>query len=255
MSTLTEPNPLSPPPQSQPSLRVRYRVRFAKRDLLRWISHRDLAQLWERIARRAALPLSMTEGFHPKPRIAFPSALALGVESLDEVVELELIENLSAHTLLELLRRDNQPGLTICSVQRLPQRAAKAQLERSDYSVSIVDGVSQAAVQQAIDQLRQQQTVSVQRNKKAVVAHVATQIPRLEVDNGCLAIALAATDAASLRPTDVLELLGFSDWIERGASIIRTRVVLRQEHEPGSEDDIAPCRDAQPSSPQSKGTR
>ena len=44
----------------------------------------------------AALKLSMTEGFHPKPRIGFPSALALGVEGLDEVVEIELAEELDA---------------------------------------------------------------------------------------------------------------------------------------------------------------
>src|SRR6056297_635237 len=114
-------------------MRVRYRVRFAKVGLLRWISHRDLAMLWERLARRVELPLSMTEGFHPKPRIAFPSALALGVESLDEVVELELTEALTAASLLDRLRGDNQPGLVIRSVQRLPPSTPKARLRQSDY--------------------------------------------------------------------------------------------------------------------------
>jgi len=75
----TKPEPTKPEP-----LRIRYRIRFAKAGLLRWISHRDLASLWERLLRRAALKLSMTEGFHPKPRVAFPSALALGVESQDD---------------------------------------------------------------------------------------------------------------------------------------------------------------------------
>ena len=34
----------------------------------------------------------MSEGYHPKPKINFPSALALGIEGLDEVVELESAE-------------------------------------------------------------------------------------------------------------------------------------------------------------------
>ena len=70
----SEPSGATPPAPT----RVRYRIRFAKSGLLRWTSHRDLARLWERLVRRAALKLSMTEGFHPKPRIGFPSALALG---------------------------------------------------------------------------------------------------------------------------------------------------------------------------------
>ena len=36
--------------------------------------------------------LSMTEGFHPKPRINFPSALAVGIAGLDELLEIDLAE-------------------------------------------------------------------------------------------------------------------------------------------------------------------
>ncbi len=116
------------------SLRIRYRIRFAKVDLLRWISHRDLARLWERLLRRAGLKLSMTEGFHPKPRVAFPSALALGVESLDEVVEIELAEDLSVSELLQRLCDDQQPGLLIHSVHRLPEGFGKADFSRANTS-------------------------------------------------------------------------------------------------------------------------
>jgi len=63
-----------------------YRIRFAKTGLLRWIGHRDLLRLWERILRRRELQPRMTTGFHRKGRISFPSALALGVEGLDKVV-------------------------------------------------------------------------------------------------------------------------------------------------------------------------
>ena len=55
MSAVTEtPKPSEQPSTATPtSLRVRYRVRFAKSGLLRWTSHRDLARLWERLVRRA----------------------------------------------------------------------------------------------------------------------------------------------------------------------------------------------------------
>ncbi|MEE2936337.1 MAG: hypothetical protein VYA84_10120 [Planctomycetota bacterium] len=42
---------------------------------------------------------------------------------------------------------------------------------------------------------------------------------------------MEATDAASLKPGDVLGLLGLVDWIEQGASIVRTAVILQREFE------------------------
>ena len=224
---------------SPPAVRARYRIRFAKIGLLRWISHRDLAQLWERLARRAALPLSMTEGFHPKPRIAFPSALALGIESLDEVVEIELSQVLEPSELLRRLRDDGQPGLVIRSAQRLPEHAAKARLDRSDYRIAIPEDADPAGLDAAIAAFRARESVSITRKDKRVEANVAEQIPVLERCQDHLLLTLAAADGATLRPADVLELLGGGDWIERGSKIVRTRVALRQEYAPGGDHEIA----------------
>ena len=231
MTTVTSPNPQPSPTRSPDALRVRYRIRFAKTGLLRWISHRDLARLWERLLRRISLPLSMTEGFHPKPRVAFPSALPLGTESLDEVVEIELSEDLPVRDLFARLSNDRQPGLTIQRVARLPQGFGKAQLERTDYTVTLSPAVATETVADAIEALKQQGVVTVERKKKTIQAHVESHIPRLELGDGVLHLSLAATDAASLRPDDVLTLLGLHDWTEQGSRITRTRVVLQHEFE------------------------
>ncbi|NND96611.1 MAG: DUF2344 domain-containing protein [Pirellulaceae bacterium] len=220
-------------------LRVRYRIRFAKAGLLRWTSHRDLARLWERIVRRADLKLSMTEGFHPKPRIGFPSALALGVNGLDEVVELELAERMPVAELFDRLVDDDQPGLTIKSVKRLPDGFGKAQLLRSDYVITIPPQADIAAAEREITQLKSQDTVSFERKKKIVTVDAAMQIPRIEIVDGQLHLSLAASDSASLRPGDVLDLIQACDWIENGALINRTRVVLQKEFETDDPDAIA----------------
>jgi radical SAM-linked protein len=222
---------------SAPILRIRYRIRFSKTDLLRWISHRDLARLWERLLRRAQLELSMTEGFHPKPRVGFPSALALGVESLDEVVEIDLAEELSAQALFERLEADQQPGLNIKSVARLPEGMSKAQLDTSDYTISVVPGLTAEQIEAAIKKLLEQETVSVERKKKTLTVNVSEQITQLELDSNVVKLRLAASQAASLRPGDVLDLLGFGDWVELGTLIRRVSVELKQEPD-GSDSDL-----------------
>lgn len=219
-------------------IRERYRIRFAKAGLLRWTSHRDLARLWERIVRRANLTLSMTEGFHPKPRIAFPSALALGVNGYDEVVELELAERMPVTDLFDRLCNDNQPGLTINSVKRLPEGFGKAQLSRSDYVITVPDTVDLDAVQAAIVELKTKDSVSFQRKNKTLTVDMV-QIPFIQIVGNQLHLALAASQSASLRPGDVLELIAASDWVPQGAVISRTRVVLQKEYDADTPDRIA----------------
>ena len=84
-------------------VRQRVRIRFRKQGDLRFVGHRDLVRSLERLFRRAGLALGMSQGFHPKPKMSFPSALAVGIEGLDEVMELELAEPQSAEELLSRL--------------------------------------------------------------------------------------------------------------------------------------------------------
>lgn len=222
----------SPNLQPTGTPRYRYRVRFAKTGLLRWISHRDLANLWERIGRRAELPFSMSEGFNPKPRMQFPSALSLGVESHDEVLDLELSEQWAADRLLQRLQTDQQPGLSIHSVVQVDFADGKSQVAAMDYEVTLPDGFNEdeaARVRTEIEKIRREETVSIQRKGKTVVAVVATQLPILDLLSEKLLARIVVGEGASLKIQDVLDLLGLSDWPERGATLVRTGLILKGE--------------------------
>ena len=67
-----------------------YRIRFAKIGRAAFLGHLDLVRLLARSFRRADLPLAVTRGFSPKPRISFGPALGLGVPSLGELVDVDL---------------------------------------------------------------------------------------------------------------------------------------------------------------------
>src|SRR5262245_66178950 len=99
------------------SLRKRVRIRFTKQDDLRWISHRDLVRVWERLFRRAGVAMSMTEGFHPKPRMNFPSALAVGIAGLEELVEVDLAEEHTAESLRAMIEPQLPPGMTVGAIE------------------------------------------------------------------------------------------------------------------------------------------
>ena len=57
------------------------KLRFAKIGWMRFISHLDLMRLFYRALRRAELPITISKGFSPRPRISVEPALKLGKES------------------------------------------------------------------------------------------------------------------------------------------------------------------------------
>jgi radical SAM-linked protein len=71
---------------------MRVRFRFAKVGRIRFTSQRDVARMWERALRRAALPLAYSEGFSPRPQLSFGLALPTACESLAEYLDVVLDE-------------------------------------------------------------------------------------------------------------------------------------------------------------------
>lgn len=212
--------------------RVRYQIRFSKTGLLRWISHRDLARLWERMLRRCGLVLSMTEGFHPKPRISFPDALALGIEGIDEVVELELGEELPAERVLATLAADDQPGLQIHRVCQVPPQHGKPQIADSTYEIP-VPGDLLSGTAERIDELLTRESITVERKGQETAVPARDAISSLQISpDGKLIMVLAASRQASIRPSDILQALCLNEAIERGGHLVRSRVRLHNEIDP-----------------------
>ncbi|MGH9117629.1 MAG: TIGR03936 family radical SAM-associated protein [Acidimicrobiales bacterium] len=72
------------------NMNLKVRLRFSKLGKIRFISHRDVARIWERALRRAELPVAYTEGFSPRPKLSFGLALSTGHESLGEYLDVDL---------------------------------------------------------------------------------------------------------------------------------------------------------------------
>ncbi len=222
----------------------RYRIRFAKTGLLRWIGHRDLLRLWERMLRRTGLQVTMTTGFHPRARIAFPSALPLGVEGLEEVVEIELAESISAEALRQRLIDDDQPGLAIGQVVQTATNGgngdgsayspglAKARHHSSEYEIEIPADFLLTEVDQAIQRLADMPVLTIVRKEKPITISVPHTFPDVARRGQQICVTQVESEGASLKITDLLDAMGLAELMPAGAIIRRTRLHLIDELQP-----------------------
>ena len=206
-------------------VRERVRIRFCKQGDLRWIGHRDLVRSIERLFRRAGLRLGMSQGFHPKPRMSFPSALAVGIEGWDEVMELELAESCPAEELSRRLALHALPGLSFTSMEVLPPGEKKARIRSTSYRVAVPpERLADAATRAG--QLWAATECLVQRAGKAASIDCRPDLEELTIRDGVLSMRLRNREGGA-GARDVLAALGLSDLEEQGIYLIRTRVELQ----------------------------
>lgn len=201
------------------------RIRFRKEGDLRLISHRDLARLWERMFRRADLSLAMSEGFHPKAKLSFPSALSLGMAGTDEVLEVELIDPPPIDDVARLLRSQAPEGLGLTRWEWVPPGTGKAQLARATYEVPLPDE-RHADVQQAVERLMAATTYWLNRPERDKPVEIREDLEELSLREGVLCMTLRHRREASVRPRDVLEVLGLADLEASGQFVTRCKVEL-----------------------------
>ena len=90
---------------------------FSKQGLMRYISHLDLMRLFMRAMRRADLPLKMSEGFSPHPKLSLKRALKLGLESQHEEAAIVLRFPVELVDFKNRLQKQLPEGIVIKDVQ------------------------------------------------------------------------------------------------------------------------------------------
>jgi radical SAM-linked protein len=206
---------------------VRIRIRFAKEGDFRFTSHRDLVRAVERTIRRAGISLRMSEGFHPKPRMSFPLALALGVVAQEEVMELELADLRESPDLLERLRRHAPAGLIFLSAEHLPPGARSARVARVVYDLRI-PAHRRAPLKHRIEQFLADSSCCVARPDRGTTVDIRPLVEDLRLVDESLRMTLSVTPDRTARPREVLQAIDLADLEEEGGVVVRTRVELAE---------------------------
>ena len=90
---------------------------FSKNDPLIYISHLDLLRLFGRSARRAGLPVALTEGFSPHLKIKLKNALKLGVASASEEGEIILSKRMSCRDVQKKWQKQLPEGIVLTELR------------------------------------------------------------------------------------------------------------------------------------------
>ena len=205
---------------------MRIALEFEKKGAAKYISHLDLQRAFSRAIRRSGLPVALTKGFNPHYTVSFASALALGIESECECVEMAVECDIDPGRFLEAMKASLPPGLYAKRALKLKDNAPKlaASVSEAEYRVMISEN-SDAIKRAACDIIDSEHIIIDKDGKHIDIRH---NIFDLGVSEGCLVMRLAAAPSESLRPDIVIgELKKLTG--DFSCDIVRTGLFTRIE--------------------------
>jgi radical SAM family uncharacterized protein/radical SAM-linked protein len=104
---------LRPAPRLPDDAFAQYLVWFSKLEEARFFGHLELAAIVQRAVKRAGLTVKYSQGFNPGMRLAFDSALPVGMESEEESFSIYLDRTLSPSHIRQALNQQLPKGLTV----------------------------------------------------------------------------------------------------------------------------------------------
>ena len=174
--------PAPVPAEQQGEERYKLRLRLHKSGNARYVSHLEFMTVLQRALKRSKIPMRFSQGFHPHPRMSFPDALPTGVESIAEIVDIEVFHPYEAEQALHKLRAELPDGFDVASAEQVHWRtpAPGACIISSDYLVpsSSLDQLyqqgelSRQQLQQRIKQFISADKVEYQRHKGDKIATI-----------------------------------------------------------------------------------
>jgi len=211
-------------------LTIPARVVYSKTGRARYISHLDTMRTLTRALRRSGLPLWYTQGFNPHLYMTFLLPLALGVESLCEIVDLRLTRQMDWDAVKEGVSAHLPPGFEIQSA-RGPILPAKC-IAWAEYRLELdfPQGEREGAAL-AMKQLLESNCIMVSKKTKKgeQMVDIRPHLSLLDISAGergfSCDLRLSAGTAANVSPRLVLEAFGQIARPPESVKILRTGVL------------------------------
>ncbi len=225
------------PPEGDRDITRKYRFRFAKRGRSRFLSHLETAAALTRGIFRNDLRCVFSEGFHPHPRISFPFATPVGIESHDEYMDVEMHDpGILPHSLIGPINASLPEGLEILDIRENTVNSKQAVSEVAGFEYRI--GLPQEEGTENLHEIGERissflagdtWTISRTRKGKETEKDIRPLVKALEFDESNLSVTMTLRlgPSGGVRPMEILtNVLGLGEESAKKAFIVKTDTIF-----------------------------
>ena len=191
---------------------MKARIKFRKYGCMKFIGHLDIMRFFQKVMRRADIPIAFTGGFSPHMIMSFANPLGVGVTSDGEYFDIELTEDIDMKLAVERMNQVVVEGIEI--VNMVPISDDKKQTGMSigaaaDYLSSLKSGIFPEDWKEKAGQFMNQPTISILKKTKKSEKEVDIKpmIYKFEVRDESVYMQVATGSVENLKPELVMQAL------------------------------------------------
>lgn len=182
---------------------MKYRIKFTKEDLVKFVPHLDLLRLYQRAIRRADLPIAYSNGFNPHQQMSFAQPLSVGWTSICEYMDIETTCIVDIDDFINSINECLPDGTKVIDMRKLEdgEKNSMASVEAALYYITL-DNLN-FNLYNLMEKFLNKGELIIEKKSKHLLKQVDIKqdIFKLEIiDNDVLSAFIAAGSNRNLKP-------------------------------------------------------
>ena len=155
-----------------------YRIKFEKREEVKYIGHLDTMRTFTRCIKRTELPIKFSSGFNPRVQLSFALPLAVGVTSECEFCDIELNGDVETDFVISELTKTMPSGFKILTCEKFEKvKSLMSLVEEAVYEVNLdVNTDEIEAKVESLKDLFSQDTIEITKEGKEEIKDIKPMI-------------------------------------------------------------------------------
>ena len=191
---------------------MKARIKFRKYGVMKFIGHLDVMRFFQKVMRRADIPIAFSGGFSPHMIMSFANPLGVGVTSDGEYFDIELTEEIDMQAAVTRMNENVVEGIKI--VNMVPISDDKKQtgmtiVAAADYLSSLKKGEFPEGWKEKTKGFMSQSSISIVKKTKKSEKEVDIKpmIYKFEVRDDSVYMLVATGSVENLKPELVMQAL------------------------------------------------
>lgn len=216
--------------------------KFTKLGYLKFISHLDLVDLFQRTLFQNKVDVKFSEGFNPHPRMSIAYPLPLGIESNSEYMEIYLNSKIDLKDFLIKMNERLPQGIKIVEAKYDDDESISNKVKSVVYAFKLLntfyDKNKDIDIAKELDKVNAMDIVEIERKRKKgkrrifVKENAKDYLNRLELKEDAIYAYIKMSEQGSLKPALVLDILNnYTDIVMDELDIDLERIGLYQDEE------------------------
>jgi len=196
---------------------LKARIKFQKYGVMKFIGHLDIMRFFQKVMRRADIPIAFSGGFSPHMIMSFANPLGVGITSEGEYFDIELTEEIDMKAAVERMNQVVVEGIHVVNMVPISDNKKETGMSivaAADYLSSLKTGTFPENLEEYAKRFFEQSEIVVLKKTKKSEKEVNIKplIYKFEVRGQQIYMRVATGSVDNLKPELVMQ--AFCNYME-----------------------------------------